>query len=405
VIEEIFRHTPVGVVLSDLHGTIIDVNPAICAMIGYRRAALIGRKVTEIGHPDERDDVREKMDALREGRIGPYVANRRYISHGGEIVHVRASISVIYSQGGDPVCGIGFLENITEQVAMETALRQSELRYRRVVEDQTEMIVRCLPDGTRTFVNQAYCRYNNTTADQLIGTSFFPLIPESDRERVREKYASFRPDNDVLTEEHWAIAPDGALRWHQWTDRAFFDEHGTLVEIQAVGRDLTEQHEARELLIKSEERYRALFHNLPIAAWENDWSEIMIDLDRRGIDSADALRQALREDPQRFYDIGSHINIVGVNQAALEMAGVETLKEFRTWLLTAWTPESAARYGAALAPVVFGDTTFITDEYTLIRANGEPVDVLFRVARSARWGEEWMMLPVAVDISDRKRGT
>src|SRR6185436_8113747 len=132
------------------------------------------------------------------------------------------------------------------QVAMETALRQSELRYRRVIEDQTDMIVRCLPDGTRTFVNPAYCRYNGTTADQLIGTSFFPLIPEQDRERVRAKYASFTPETPVLTEQHWAIAPGGALRWHEWTDRAFFDENGTLVEIQAVGRDLTEQHEAQQ---------------------------------------------------------------------------------------------------------------------------------------------------------------
>ena len=403
VLEEVFRHTPVGVVLSDLHGTIVDVNDALCAMVGYQRADIIGRQLTAISHPDDLPDIRARVEGLRNGQSDPYVANRRYIVSSGEILHAKVSVSVIHSKGGEPACCIAFIEDITERAAMETALRQSELRYRRVVEDQTEMIVRCLPDGTRTFVNQAYCRYNGTTADQLIGTSFFPLIPEPDRERVRAKYAAFSPENPVLTEQHWAIAPGGAMRWHEWTDRAFFDENGTLVEIQAVGRDLTEQHKAQERLIKSEEHYRGFFDNLPIAAWENDWTAIMADLRERRIDSAEALQEALREDPRRFYEIGRHINIVGVNQVALEMAGVENIEQFRTWLLTAWTPESGLRYGLSLAPVVFGDRRSLTDEFTMIRANGEPLEVLFRVARSARWGEEWMMYPVAVDISDRKR--
>jgi PAS domain S-box-containing protein len=402
VLEEVFRHTPVGVVLSDLHGTIIDVNDALCSIVGYGRTELIGRKLTDISHPEDLDDVRSRTDRLREGGA-PYVVNRRYINRKGDVVHARVSVSVIHSKSGEPVCGIGFVEDITERVAMETALRQSELRYRRVIEDQTDMIVRCLPDGTRTFVNQAYCRYNGATAEEIIGTSFFPLIPEEHQEGVRAKYASFTPGNPVLTEQHWAIAPGGALRWHEWTDRAFFDEKGALVEIQAVGRDLTEQHEAQQRLIEREERYRGFFHGLPVPSWENEWSGIMAYLGERGINNAERLQEALREDPRRFYEIGQHINILGVNQAALEMAGVENLEQFHRWILTAWTPESGLRYGLALAPVVFGDRRIITDEYTLVRANGEPLELLFRVARSPRWGQDLMMFPVAVDITDRKR--
>ncbi|HEY0371478.1 MAG TPA: PAS domain S-box protein [Thermoanaerobaculia bacterium] len=403
VLEEVFRHTPVGVVLSDLHGTIIDVNNALCSMVGYARTELIGRGMMDLNHPEEVSDVRARTESLREGRGGPYVATRRYVARDGTLIHAKVSVSVIHSHSGEPVCGIAFIEDITARVVAETALREGELRYRRVIEDQTDMIVRCRPDGTRTFVNQAYCRYNGTTADQLIGTSFFPLIPEQDRERVRAKYASFTPDNPVLTEQHWAIAPGGALRWHEWTDRAFFGEDGTLVEIQAVGRDLTEQHEAQQRLVESEERYRGFFHALPVAAWENDWTGIMADLLARGIDSAEKLQAALREDPRRFFEYGDQINITGVNQAALEMAGVATREEFQEWLHVAWTQESGLRYGLALASIVFGDRRFITDEYTMIRANGEPLEVLFRVARSPRWGEDWMMFPVVVDITERKR--
>lgn len=403
VLEELFRHTPVGVVLSDLHGTILDVNDALCAMVGYSRAELLGRKFTEVSHPDDLSDVLSRTADLREGRSGHYVVDRRYISRSGDVVHAKVSVSVVYSKDREPVCGLAFIENITDRVRIETALRESENRYRRVVEDQTELIVRCLPDGTRTFVNEAYCRYNDTTAEALLGTSFFTCMNEEEQRLVRAKFAALSRSNPVITDQHWVVGPTGAMRWHEWTDRGFFDEEGRLVEIQSVGRDLTEEHEARQQLVTSEERYRRLFNSLPIAAWENDWSDMMAELRRRGLDSVERLTKAILERPQVFYELGQFINIVGVNPAALEMAGVATIEEFRTWLMKAWLPESAQRYGLALPRVISGDVKFVTDEFTLIRANGEPLDVLFRVARSERWGEEWMMFPVAVDITDRKR--
>lgn len=403
VLEELFRHTPVGVVLSDLHGTIVEVNDALCAMVGYPRAELVGHKLTEISHPDDLADVLSRTADLREGRSGNYVVNRRYLRRDGTVVHAKVSVSLVFSRTGEPVCGIGILEDITERVTMETALRQSEARYRRVVEDQTDLIVRCLPDGTRTFVNEAYCRYNNAIAQELLGTSFFACMDEEEQKLVRDKFAALRPGRPVITDQHWVIAPDGTMRWHEWTDRGFFDEDGTLIEIQSVGRDLTEQHEASEQVVRSEARYRRLFESLPIAAWENDWSRMMAELRRRGLDSADALTRTLRERPALFYELGQFIHIVGVNAVALEMAGVRTVSEFRAWLQKAWTPESGLRYGLALPALIFGDSKFITGEYTLIRTSGEPVDILFRVARSEHWGEEWMTFPVAVDITDRTR--
>ena len=52
----------------------------------------------------------------------------------------------------------------------------AHLRFPVLVEDQTEFVVRWLPDGTRTFVNQSYADYFGCTCEELVGTSFFPLI-------------------------------------------------------------------------------------------------------------------------------------------------------------------------------------------------------------------------------------
>jgi PAS domain S-box-containing protein len=297
VLEELFRHTPVGVVLSDMHGTIVDVNPALCAMMGYNRSELIGHEMTEISHPDDLADVLRRTSELREGRVGHYVVQRRYITRSGNVIHARVSVSLVFSKDREAVCGIGFIQDITDRVTMENELRQSEMRYRRVVEDQTELIVRCLPDGTRTFVNEAYCRYNNATPDELIGTSFFTCMNEEEQKLVRAKFAALTPANPVITDQHWVVGPTGAMRWHEWTDRGFFDDEGRLIELQSVGRDLTEEHAANRQLVHSEERYRRLFNSLPIAAWENDWTNMMAELHRRGINSAEKLTHALLNTP------------------------------------------------------------------------------------------------------------
>jgi PAS domain S-box-containing protein len=145
----------------------------------------------------------------------------------------------------------------------EEALRESEEKYRRVVEDQTEFIVRWLPDGIRTFVNDSYCRYFGKTRDELIGSSFFPLITEEDRGKVRKRIESLSLENPVSTDEHQVIRPDGSIGWNQWTDRAIFDERGQLIEFQSIGRDITERQNAEEALRISEEKLSKAFRSSP----------------------------------------------------------------------------------------------------------------------------------------------
>jgi PAS domain S-box-containing protein len=140
------------------------------------------------------------------------------------------------------------LHNLTERKRAEEALRKSEALYRSVVEDQTEFIIRWLPDGTRTFVNDSYCRYFKQPREELIGSSFFPLIVEEDRKRIQKKIKSLTPENPVVTYEQRAFLPDRSIGWQQWSDRAIFDEAGRLIEYQSVGRDITARKQAEERL-------------------------------------------------------------------------------------------------------------------------------------------------------------
>ena len=143
------------------------------------------------------------------------------------------------------------MEEIDQRKLVEMSLRASEERYRTVVEDQTEIICRFLPDWTLTFVNSAYCRYYGKQPEELIGKPIFQLLPHQEDERTIQHLKSLTPENPVMVSEHQVLDANGELRWQQWTDRAIFDESGRLVEFQSVARDITDLKEAAKLLRES----------------------------------------------------------------------------------------------------------------------------------------------------------
>jgi PAS domain S-box-containing protein len=145
-------------------------------------------------------------------------------------------------------------KDIIERKQAEEALRESENRYRAVVEDMPAMICRFLQDGTLTFVNSSYCHYFDKKKEKLIGQNFFQFIPEDDQGKVKKHFLSFDQKSPMITYEHQAIAPDGKIRWQRWTDRALFDEQGNVVEYQSIGMDITEEKLAQEEKAKLEKQ-------------------------------------------------------------------------------------------------------------------------------------------------------
>jgi PAS domain S-box-containing protein len=164
------------------------------------------------------------------------------------------------------------------------ALRESEARYRSVVESQTELICRYLPDTTLTFVNDAYCRYFGKTWEDLIGMKFLELIPEDSRDGVRGQVESLIQRPRTESNEHEVLLPDGRIGWQQWVDHAIRDAGGKIVEFQAVGRDITERKRAERSLYESDEALRNSYARIEdlagrlIAAQEDERRHIAREL-------------------------------------------------------------------------------------------------------------------------------
>jgi PAS domain S-box-containing protein len=178
----------------------------------------------------------------------------------------------------------GLLLQRARRRRVEKALRESEARYRDVVETQTELICRCLSDTTLTFVNDAYCRFWRKRREDLVGTKFLELIPAGRRDDVLRRITAVVESRGEASHEHEVLLPDGRVGWQQWVNHALVGADGRVVELQATGRDITERKRAEEALHTTGEALRASYERVEdlagrlIAAQEAERKRIARDL-------------------------------------------------------------------------------------------------------------------------------
>ena len=183
--------------------------------------------------------------------------------HTGEQRWIETNKAPLRNWTGEIVGVVGTFQDVTHRKQAETELRTSRAYYKGIISDQTELICRFLPDGTFTFVNDAYCQFFQKTSEELLGQSFTPSMPEADQDIPAHSIDALSVDNSVVTYEHRVIAPSGSVAWQQWTERALFDANGNFMEFQAVGRDITALKEAEEALRESEQRFRRAIEDAP----------------------------------------------------------------------------------------------------------------------------------------------
>ncbi|GFO55280.1 PAS domain-containing sensor histidine kinase [Geomonas sp. Red276] len=280
----LFLNAPLPAMITTHPGhAISEVNEAWCRLFGYRSEEVIGRRWSEFAL-DPVPAVGLSTLARREG--GRLASCEQTVATGnGDRLLVAIDATLVTFGGGE--AALSFLRDITdhrrieeelkrlndsidltirerteglsaalealsaevaERQRAEELLRQSEERYRKVVEDQTETISRFDANGELTFVNEVYCRIFGQTRQEVLGRSWHPAAYPADVASIEEKLSTMTPDNPVVVIENRITNGAGEIRWMQFVNRGFFDTDGRLVETQSVGRDITERKQAKERL-------------------------------------------------------------------------------------------------------------------------------------------------------------
>ena len=243
ILRLILENTRAGIIVANSDGKIIIMNPLARKQLQPKPKS--GEKVKNLRDLLRSKDATRIIDIIHEVILVQknfydelvLVMGRR--CHWFEVT-IATSTWLLRNQSSGP-CVIILMREITEHKHAEQALQRSEKRYRAVVEAQTELISRWLPDFTRSFVNKAYCRYMGKTREELLNKSILSLMPPKERKKFRRQIAHLTRHKPILTHEKPIIMPDGQSRWQQWNERAIFDDSGQLVEFQSVGRDITER--------------------------------------------------------------------------------------------------------------------------------------------------------------------
>ena len=247
-------------------------NAAFARFAGRSEDDLAGTPIAEIDPSWPYGDAAEAFAALRVRPSAGHATRLRRPD--GTLVPVQMHVNYLSLGGLESLFGV--VVDTGDRQAAEDALRLSEARYRAVTENQTEFILRSRPDDpqTVTFCNPAFARLvDRGDAAEVVGRPMPDFIFPEDRPIAARRLASLTPDRPIAAGENRIVDASGAVRWTSWVNRGIFDggeNGGELVEIQCVGRDVTERKLTDEALARSQERYRSLVEDSPelVSRWK-----------------------------------------------------------------------------------------------------------------------------------------
>jgi PAS domain S-box-containing protein len=225
-LQDIYNNAPCGYHSVDAEGNVVLMNQTELAMFGYQQEEIIGqKKFVELLDPDSVDLWLEKFDQLKQqGWVRDVELHLR--NRWGESLPVLINATAVRDRDGHYVMSRSTVMDLRERKQAELTLKRREAQYRAIVEDQTEMICRFLPDGRLTFVNQAYCRYFGKSPQALLGKSFVPMVLPEDLEFVisHPLAAMDRSNHSRRSQPDCGIPSRGTGYYHSQTGRSGSDE-------------------------------------------------------------------------------------------------------------------------------------------------------------------------------------
>lgn len=264
-----FMNAPMPYQSLDENGNIIEANKALVDILGYTREELIGKNFGDVLHPDWVEHFKENFPRFK--AISEVLGTEfEMVKKDGSTILVSFNDNIIEDGQGHFERTQCIFQNITERKKAEEALRISEEGYRSLIENQTDLVCRFSPDGTFTFVNDVYCKLFGKTKDDLIGKKWFPLPVDDELKKIQGKLLKLSPTNPVVNIENRVRSVNGDIHWIQFANKGFFDHNGNLLEIQSVGRDITELKLAEEKAARIAREWQATFDAANDAIWVLD---------------------------------------------------------------------------------------------------------------------------------------
>ncbi len=297
---------------TDTKGKLTYVSPVIHHVFGYDPAELLGKHFYRLTPPDERHKIGMMLRNALSEKTSP--EEFRMIDKTGNLYDIRIIAQPYWEKG--KLAGInGLIEDITDLKKAEHDLKNIELKYKAVVENQTDLICRFNHDFSVTFVNPAFLRYYNKPSDEILSSSLFALVSENEQKKIREIVNHLAPDHSVKTFEHESISVKGILHSYHTTIQGIYDANNELIEFQSSSRDITElqqYYEKSQLLLEELQ-----LHQKELEAQNEELIRLRLQAERSEREYLDLYDSA----PAGYFTLAPNGKIIRVNLTGAALLG------------------------------------------------------------------------------------
>jgi PAS domain S-box-containing protein len=247
---ELFARANIGMVVTNLDGRFVAVNPAFCEMVGYTEAELLETGFLAVTHPDDRAASREAFDGVLAGDVSASTIEKRYISRDGRMIWANVVISCIRDDDGRPLHAMATIEDTTARQSAEEELQRSRALQR------VAGRLACVGGWTLEVPAMRFLVSDELQAI-LKDAASVPLedglerVPEPYRERVASAIRACATEGTAFDLEVPIIDRDGSEIMTRLVAEAQRNEDGTISRVVGANQDIRElrraTEEAREL--------------------------------------------------------------------------------------------------------------------------------------------------------------
>jgi len=249
-----------AIIITDHEGIIEWANPAFTVLTGYSHTEIVGRNPRELIKSGEQNQAfyKDLWDTILAGKVwhGQMINRRKDDS----LYNEEMTITPLRNERGEISRFIAIKQDITERKQVDEALRNSEEKYRAILENIQEGYLEVDLAGNFTFINDAECRNLGYAMEELIGMNYRQYTDETTAKKLYQTfngvYRTGEPINILDTE---IIRKGGTKAVNELSISLIKDSEGIPIGFRGIARDITERKQAEDMLGASEERYRTLF--------------------------------------------------------------------------------------------------------------------------------------------------
>ena len=248
--EEFFRNLfeegPIGMTLAFPDSTLVNVNRAFSGMLGYSKDDLTGRSFLDFLAPGDTETERLLSQKLFDKLIPKYQIEERYITRKGQTIWCKVSASVIRDINDDPLFRLAVVENITDQKEAETAVRESEEKFRRVFEESPLGMAFIGSDGSVQDINKAFCDMLAYPRTELLKTDIIRVTYPDDVE-MSGNIPHVKTASGIRHVEKRYVTKDKRVIWASVTPLLMKEKEGLDYRVLSIVEDITERKQVEEM--------------------------------------------------------------------------------------------------------------------------------------------------------------